>query len=80
MRMALVDGQVFVVDSGNDRVISLDAASLRFVQEVIKEPTAAEFFTRIALDDDASRMFLAHNLVRMSCLSGTAKVYNLTWT
>ena len=73
-------GQLFVVDSQNDRVIMLNATSLAYVQQVISEPTLSEFLIRIALSDDGGRLFVAHNNFRVGlCLTGHVKTYNMSW-
>jgi hypothetical protein len=81
LRLVVSSELVFVVDAHNDRVIALDASTLDFVREVIEEPTKSQYFTRMSLTDDDSRMFLAHNsLARSVCLGGHVKAYNLTWS
>jgi hypothetical protein len=80
IRLAVSNGLVFIVDSDNDRVITLDASSLFFIRQVITEVTVSEFLLRIALTDGGGRMFLAHNNFHNGrCTRGHAKAYGLTW-
>jgi len=80
LRMAVMFGSLFVVDSQNDRIILLNDTSLAYIQQVISEPTISDFLIRLALSEDGGRLFVAHNNFRVGlCLTGHVKTYNLTW-